>query len=186
VNAHIHPRRRWLWRFVPLLVLAVSAVACSVEERLSAPYCDNGSTILIVTQSVPTAELVPCLNPLPTGWSVATISVDQAGTVIRMDSDRAGTHAATLRFADSCDVGDAVDATSDQQGAERFEFIGRIEPGLRAERYYTFPGGCVWWSFDFDDDTPAALAIELGDTLTLQSRQAIIDSVGESFIKEDF
>lgn len=183
-----HPRRSRRWRHlcVSLAVVATAAVACSVEERLTAPYCDGGDTIVIVAQSVPTADLVPCLNPLPTGWDVATVSIDQAGTVIRLDSDRAGTHAAVLRFGQTCEVGAAVDAPSDQTDAERFEFIERIEPGLRAERYYTFTGGCVWWTFDFDDDTPAALAIELGDTLTLITRQSLIDSVSEGFIEEDF
>ena len=176
--------RRSAW--TGLLTLALLAVSCSVEDQLVAPMCQGGSSIIIATQSVPTAEMVPCLAPLPTGWVVDTVTIDQSGTVVRLDSDRAGAHAAILRYADSCTVGDAVPVASDQEGAERFEFIERIEPGLRAERYYTFGGGCVWWSFDFDDGTPAALAIELGDALTLITRQSLIDSVGEDFMEGDF
>jgi hypothetical protein len=165
--------------------LLLATTACSVEEATPLPYCEREGSGLIVIQSVPSAELLPCFNSLPAGWEVDTVAVDQDRTQVVLDSDRAGTGAARLRFEDECDVGEAIEVPSDQDGADQFEFIEQVEPGFRAQRYYVFTGGCAWWDFDFDDDASAALSIELGDQVTLLSRESINEGVHESFIDED-
>lgn len=164
-------RPSWIWVAV---LLALTAGACSVEETLPAPNCQSGETAIIGAQSVPSAAFLPCLTSIPTGWKVDTVNINQDGTVIRFDSDRAGAGAAVLRYDKSCDTGDAVTAPSDQPGAKRYDLVERIEPGFRAERYYVFSGGCIWWTFDFDDDA-----------LVLFSRDALNQSIRESFIDAD-
>ncbi len=159
--------------------------ACSVSSSLPAPACEGGESILIVAQSVPSAELLPCLTELPRGWTVQTVDVTQQGTTLRLDSDRAGTVAAVLRFVEACDTSDAVSLPSDLEGAELFEYIDQITPSFRAQRYYEFPGGCVWWDFDFNADNSAALSIDLGNSLALVSRDALNESIRNSFIDEE-
>jgi hypothetical protein len=172
-----------------IAALAVSAPlvadGCSVNELLPIPDCVEGGSAIIAAQSVPTATYVPCLNTLPTGWEVASTTVDQDGTTIHLDSDRAGADAAILRYDGECDLDDAITAPDDQPGADRYDDIERLEPGFRARRFYVFEGGCVWWEFDFDDGAPAALSIELGNTLELVSRDDVEANLRDTFIDED-
>lgn len=166
---------------VALVVLS----ACSVDRSLAAPDCFTGESGLIVAQSVPGAEHVPCLESLPTGWDVDSVTIDQDGTVVRLDSDRAGTEAAVLHYTRNCDVRHAVSVPSDQDGADAFEYIEQLSPSFRGERYYTFEGGCVWWRFEFDEGTSAALSIELGNSLMFVSRSDLNQSIRENFIDEE-
>ena len=182
VRAHVSRSFRVRVVAVTIAVLAASASSCSVEDSQPMPSCEEGGTANIGAQSVPTAELVPCLDPLPAGWEVDNVRIDQDGMIVRFDSDRAGDDAAVFHYTATCDIGDAVSAPSEQEGAERFEDVERIEPGFRAQRYYLFEGGCIWWEFDFDDDATAALAIDLGDRLQTITRDALNEIVRESFI----
>ena len=176
-----------------VVALALFTAGCSVEDSLDAPDCVRGGSAIIVAQSVPTADLIPCLGPLPTGWEVDTVKIDQDGTVIRLDSDRAGEGAAGLHYADTCDTGDAVPVPSGQDDADRFDNVETGEPGdsgsLRGQRYYVFSGGCVWWEFDFvgaDDSVVLfSLSLELGNTLSLVTRDWLNESIRENFIDEE-
>lgn len=174
-------RRRWPVLLGLLGVLLAATTACSTRELLDAPRCQGGSSI-IATQSVPTAELIPCFNRLPEGWSYSTVDIDEGGTVVELDSDRAGTGAATLRFDDSCSIGDAVQVPSDLDGADRFDFVERLEPGFRARTYYLFEGGCVSWRFDFDNDASATESVAIEGAVMLVSRDDIDANIRETFI----
>lgn len=167
------------------LGLALTGLACSVEEALPAPDCIQGDSGLIVAQSVPSADLVPCFLTVPAGWNVSSVRIDQDGTVVKFDSDRAGGDAGVLHFVEVCEPGSAVEITSDQEGADRLELIDELGHGFRARRYYLFPGGCVWWDFDFDDGAPAGLSVELGNSLLLITREAINENISQSFIDEE-
>ena len=178
--------RSWLRLVLLAGVLALLATACSVEETMPFPHCLEGGSALIVAQSVPNADFVPCLNRLPAGWSKTSVQIDQDGTTIGFDSDRAGEGAAHLHFADTCAIGeDAVLVPSDKEDSSRFDRLERLQPGFREQRYYVFLGGCVWWEFDFDDGASASLAIELGDQLELFSREQLNQNVRDSFVDED-
>ena len=114
------------------LLVTATATACSIEDQQGEPRCIDGNTANLVAQSVPTAELVPCFDPLPNGWDVETTRIDQDGTTIRFRSDRAGDDAAVLHYTASCEVGDAVAAISEHAGARRFEFVEEVAPRFRA------------------------------------------------------
>jgi hypothetical protein len=170
---------------VAAMTAAVVAAACAADEVMPAPSCSDGGSSLIAAQSVPGATQIPCFDPLPDGWVVASVSVDQDRTTVRFDSDRAGDNAAILEFARACDVSGAVKAPSDLYPASRFDDIERLVPGFRARRHYTFPGGCVSWSFDFDDGVTATESVAIGDALVLISRESLNDSVRDFFIDEE-
>lgn len=175
-------------RVVALFVtglLSIPAVGCGVEEALPAPRCSDGGSTLIAAQSVPTATQIPCLDRLPDGWLVASVSINQDRTIVRLDSDRAGDNAATLQLEADCDVSHAVSAPSELPDADRYDQIDRLEPGFRANRYYVFPGGCVWWSFVFDDGASATESVAIGEVLTLISRKVYNDGLRETFIDEE-
>lgn len=174
--------RRWT---ILLGVVSLIAAGCSVEQLLPPPDCVQGDSSLIVAQSVPGAELVPCLDGVPDGWNVASVIINENGTDILFDSDRAGEDAAHLRYKRSCDLGDAVLVPNDQAGAQTFEYIERLEPGFRGSRYFTFDGGCVWWEFDFDNDASATLSVELRNTLVFFTRDQVNQNIRDSFIDEE-
>lgn len=167
------------------LTASLVAAGCSIEQATPAPDCAEGGAGLIVAQSVPSASMIPCLEPLPEGWSVAAVRVDQDGTMVTFDSDRAGDGAAILRLEPDCDASGAVSSPSDIEGAERSDLIERVDPSFRASRFYRFPGGCVSWSFDFDRGASATESVAIGDTLELVSRDAINENIRETFIDEE-
>ena len=166
-------------------VLAVGS-ACSVSETLDAPRCtSNSSEVLISAQSVPTASLLVCFDTLPTGWSVGTVGIGDAGTTVVFDSDRAGPSAARFQYAATCDIGDATQTPTDFERADRFEWVQEVQPRFRANRYYRFEGGCVIWEFDFDSDAPAAMAVELGHSLQFVDRAEVNADMRAVFVDED-
>lgn len=164
-----------------MVVLGLFASACSVQDTLAYPGCSSGSGIL-AAQSVPTGELVPCLDGLPDGWDVARVRIDQDGLLLELDSDRAGDAAAKLHYVQSCDTGAAVPVPSDQIDADRFDYIERVSPGFSGQWYYLFGGGCAWWDFRFGDGVSASLSVELGDRFQLLSRVLINDNIRQTFI----
>ena len=175
------------WRSTRLLLCLLGVgvgAACSTEEAMDAPRCDGGSTML-AAQSVPLASLAPCFERLPEGWSFTTITIDQGGTTVHLDSDRAGPGAATLRFGETCDVGSAAKVPSDLEGAERFDDIEGLQPGFRARVSYRFEGGCVAWRFAFDNDASATESVALEGSLRLVSRDELNASLRETFIDEE-
>lgn len=169
---------------IAAFILMAILTGCSVEETLPGPSCSSGGSSLIVAQSVPSASQVPCFEFLPDGWSVAGVSVNQDRSVITLDSDRAGTGAATLRLDPACDVSAAVSAASEYPAAERFEDIRQLAPGFRASRFYRFTGGCITWHFQFDEEASATEAVALGEALRLIPRQELSDQLRATFVGE--
>lgn len=178
-------RRRHILLAAALVLASSLAAACSVEETLPPPYCERSGSGLIVAQSVPTASQIPCFLDLPTGWTFAKVQVNEQHTVVTLDSDRVGQSAAVLRLEPTCDTSGAVSAPSDQPAAERYDEITRLRPGLRANQYYVFPGGCVAWNFEFDSDTSATEAVAVDDALVLIPRAELERSIRETFVDEE-
>lgn len=172
----------WLVASLAALAIAIPVTGCSVQYTLPPPYCYDEGSGLIVAQSVPTASQIPCFEDLPTGWTYDSVVVNEHHTVITLDSDRVGDGAAVLRLEQTCDTSAAVASPSDQPAAERFDEIERLRPGLRARQYYVFPGGCVWWTFDFDSGTSATAAVSVDDALVLVPRADLDAAVRENFI----
>jgi hypothetical protein len=158
---------------------------CAAEDVLPAPRCEDGGSAMLTAQSVPTAGQIPCLGRLPEGWEVDSVTIDQDGTTVVIDSDRAGRGAAVLRLRESCDVSASVRAPSDLPVALRFDTIEQLVPSFRAERFYLFAGGCVSWSFDFDEGASAAETVEIGEALDLYSRVKLNELIHETFIDRD-
>ncbi|MFL5879498.1 MAG: hypothetical protein ACJ782_05270, partial [Actinomycetota bacterium] len=52
--------------------------------------------------AVPSASLVPCVRPLPVGWSVTNVAVNDGRSVITLGHDRTGGDAMTARLTAGC------------------------------------------------------------------------------------
>src|SRR5215207_7061772 len=150
-------RRIGVWAAI-LALLVVAAVNSKVlfnnEVAVATPLnrtdvdCGHLEPLWLIAQSVPSASLVPCVQLLPVGWSVAEVAVNNGRSVITLDHDRGGRAAMVVRLTASCDRAGAREVSSEQRGASRW-YRARD-----ATRIYVFPGGCV--TQRFSAATPSA------------------------------
>jgi hypothetical protein len=142
-------RRVGLWALVVvLLVVAGGTIASSLNRDIATKTplninnldCSQPEPLWLMAQSVPSAALVPCLQLLPVGWTVAEVAVNNGRSLITLDHDRAGRGAVVVELAASCDLAGADEVTSEQPGARRYLRIDHNAPGFSATRSYDFPG----------------------------------------------
>jgi membrane-associated phospholipid phosphatase/tRNA A-37 threonylcarbamoyl transferase component Bud32 len=109
--------------------------------------CDSREALWLMAQAVPSASLVPCVQLLPVGWTLADVKVQDGRARISFDTDRAGAAAVVMELTASCDLAGASEVTSEQSGARRYLRVDRNSTEVSATRTYTFPGGCVTQRF---------------------------------------
>jgi hypothetical protein len=145
-------RRVGLWAAIlALLVLAAlnPRVFFNNKDAVETPLmvkdvgCNDLEPLWLMAQSVPSASLVPCVQLLPVGWSVAEVAVNNGRSVITLDHDRAGKRALVVELTAACDRAGATKVTSEQLGADRYWRVDRTAPSFSATRSYDFPGGCI-------------------------------------------
>ncbi|HEY4725415.1 MAG TPA: hypothetical protein VIJ13_05520, partial [Actinomycetota bacterium] len=150
-------RRVGLWAAIlALLVLAAlnptyifdnqAAVRTSLEiHNLD---CAHLEPLWLQAQSVPSASMVPCLRPLPTGWSVANVAVNNGRSVITLNHDRAGKGALVLRLTPACDPAGAVQEPSPIAGVRHYQRTrhtpaSSAPPGTTCSPVAASPPGCI-------------------------------------------
>jgi hypothetical protein len=107
-----------------------SAVKTSLE--IQSLGCTDLEPLWLQAQAVPSASLVPCVRPLPVGWSVTNVAVNDGRSVITLGHDRTGGDAMTARLTAGCDVGQAAEQASGQPRGPALP-AGRA-PGARLQR----------------------------------------------------
>jgi membrane-associated phospholipid phosphatase/tRNA A-37 threonylcarbamoyl transferase component Bud32 len=132
----------------------------------------------LMAQSVPEAALVPCVQLLPAGWTLADVRVRKGLSQLTFDTDRAGKRAVVVELTGSVDLAGAVEVTSEQLGARRYVLVDRDAQRPSSTRVYVFDGGAV--AIRFTAPTPQQqqqLASEassaIGFTTREQLRQAL-------------
>ena len=114
--------------------------------------------MILAAQAVPSAALVPCVAALPAGWSCTTAPTSSAGTPRSgwiLTWRRPGV---AITLSATCDVSGARQVRSDQPGTRRFDRPLSQRPQFAELRFYTFPGGCVSYQFNFTDGGSPLLA----------------------------
>jgi hypothetical protein len=136
----------------------------------------------LVAQSQPSATQVPCVAALPSGWELDGIHVQRNRTTFRISSEAAGAEsvAVALEREGTCEVTGAEPVPSDEAGTERFERPDRLTDGLRATRYYRFPGGCVTQEYAFAEDASPALVFQADEALGFIAREDLVEAVRSS------
>jgi hypothetical protein len=106
--------------------MVVSGCAASHYQQVSCSGMSRQSIFLLEAQAVPSATLIPCILPLPGGWSYA------------------GTHAAEVRLTRTCDLAGTNEFSlrSPPAGLRGYEQPAARQPPASV-RYFVFPGGCV-------------------------------------------
>jgi tRNA A-37 threonylcarbamoyl transferase component Bud32/membrane-associated phospholipid phosphatase len=176
--------QRWSIRRIGLAVLTLLLAAVILNIAGSVLISDGGvqtapiraqtlrcaphEPLLLMAQSVPTAELVPCIELLPAGWTLGDVVVGDGSSRFTLTSDRGGVLVAEL--AASCDLGGAVEQTSERAGARRYLRVERTAAGVAMTRAYTFPGGCVTQHLVAPETSRQQLASESSSALGFTTR----------------
>jgi tRNA A-37 threonylcarbamoyl transferase component Bud32 len=135
--------------------------------------CTDLEPLWLEAQSVPSASLVPCLRPIPAGWTLMKVTVNDRRSVLTFDSDRAGNGAMVVRLTAGCAIGRGTEVASDYPGVRRYMLIEQQAPRFVATRYDVFAGGCVTTRFSIPAETRAQLTAEAATLLDFTTRQAL-------------
>jgi hypothetical protein len=175
-------RRLGVWAAIlALLVLAAlnTRYLFGTEEAVKTPLgvsdvgCSDLEPLWLMAQSVPSASLVPCVQFLPVGWSVAEVAVNNGRSVLTLDHDRAGKRAVVVRLTAACDLAGAAEVTSEQSGARRYLRVDRNAPGFSATRFYVFQGGCIAERFAATAASGQQLITETSSAIGFTTRQEL-------------
>jgi hypothetical protein len=181
------PIQRWSLRRVGLLAAMVLLLVLVYQQVLGVDYNEPAATPTrvanlactelepqwLLAQSVPSASLVPCLRPLPVGWMVGNVTVNNGRSVITLNHDRAGTGVLIIRLTATCDTRGAAEVSSDQPQVRRYQRIDRQTPRLEATRLDRFPGGCVTAQSAVPAANRAEITGQLATIFHYTSRQAL-------------
>jgi hypothetical protein len=140
--------------------------------------CTSQEPLWLMAQSVPSAALVPCVQNLPVGWSLAGIRVQDGHSRITFDSDRAG-KGAVVELTASCNLAGAVEVTSEQPGARRYLRIEGTSPRSSATRFYAFGGGCISERFTASAANHTQLTNEGSFALGFTTREELGQALNE-------
>ena len=184
------PLQRWSVRRVGLalgilaatvIVVFISATAFKPTGNAVgafAPTCGTGHSIILAAQAVPSAALVPCAGAMPAGWSVHDGGDIASGhATFWLDSDVAGSQAFGITLSATCDVSGDRQVRSDQPGARRFDGPPSQPSQFAEQRFYTFPGGCVSYQFNFTGGGSALLANQASGAIRFMPRGTLVNHV---------
>lgn len=160
---------------------AASQAALSAIAR--PPECGVvNDPVILVSQSVPSASKVPCLEALPLGWGFQAVNVDDTSSRFFLYYDRLGADRVTATFKESCDLSEATPVPSAlaDEAVESFELVRSFANRYAGSRFYVFEGGCLEMEFDFRERGRTALATDVWGSFGLVSRAEVNEGI-ESF-----
>ncbi|MGY1806651.1 hypothetical protein ACI8AF_04725 [Blastococcus sp. SYSU D00669] len=178
-------------RRVAGLVLAAltttAAVACASETTAvtDPPLCSSdddgaGNGVVLMAQSVPTAEWVPCVRAaLPLGWGFHHLQARNGVARFWLNSDRDGQKAVEVRLEPSCDTIGATPVPSDREGMQRLERVAQMAPTYAGERFYLFDGGCLTFAFSLDGGSPGEGLALVSQVVGVIAREDLQEQVRE-------
>jgi hypothetical protein len=180
--------QRWSARRLGLAaaMLAVTAVAVIVggkaffpAENIGAyaPECGTGHSAILAAQAVPSAAMLPCVAALPPGWRAGGADITSGRASFWLDSDQAGTHAATITLTAACSTSGAREIPTDRPGMRRFERPLSLLPRFSDLRFYTFPGGCISYRFQFPPGVSPVLAGAADTAVSFVPRSRLVSHV---------
>jgi len=181
-------RRVGLWLLMlALVVLAAmnSRVFFDNKEAVQTPLpinrldCTDLEPLWLQAQAVPSASLVPCVQDLPVGWSVAEVAVNNGRSVITLNHDRAGAAALVVRLTMACNPTGAVETPTAEPGVRSYKRIQQLKGEYSATWYDRFPGGCVTYRLDSRSDLQGRFASEAPLLFGFRSRQVLRQALHE-------
>jgi hypothetical protein len=129
-------------------IALVLATGCTGSVRdATAPTCSTQVTdaLVLVAQSVPTADRIPCITAYPAGWTLGSVDVGNDRSSFSLNTAD-GSHGVRVVLSRDCVVTDATEFPTDEPGTTRYDRLPSAD-GSRMLRNYTFPGGCATYEF---------------------------------------
>jgi tRNA A-37 threonylcarbamoyl transferase component Bud32 len=145
-------RRAALWAGVALAAFLLATnipglVIGNFSSATSLPGtslgCSSMEGLWVEAQSVPSAAMLPCVRPLPVGWTFAEANAGSGRSVITLDNDRAGPGALQLILTAHCPTRAATQVPSAIRGVRRYHAHRPAGGHFTPSWYDLFPGGCV-------------------------------------------
>jgi tRNA A-37 threonylcarbamoyl transferase component Bud32 len=115
--------------------LDVGSVGCAAGE--------DPEPLWIEAQSVQTSALVPCVAPLPVGWSLGKAYANSGRSGFTVDHDRAGDATLEVTLTKRCDTRGTTELAPDVDGARRFARPSADGAALDRTWHEVFAGGCT-------------------------------------------
>jgi hypothetical protein len=162
------------------VLIGVQAFIPSANAGAYPPLCGTGHSMILAAQAVPSAALVPCVSSLPAGWQVGGADIASGHARFWLNSDQAGDTAVTITLSATCNVSGALQIPSDQPGTRRFERPLSLRPQFTGLRFYTFPGGCATYRFNFAPGKSPLLAIPVEIAATFMPRSELVDHIRDT------
>jgi hypothetical protein len=155
---------------------ALFSVGCGITADTSSPVCAavRPESMYLVTQAVPSAELVPCVTAYPGGWELGSVDVQNGRASFTLDSDRGGSGALKVTVQAMCDVAGAIAVPTDKPGTRRFDQMPEVAGGFRGLRTYQYEGGCTTFRFDIDSERAGGLVDEASLAVGFLSRAEVL------------
>jgi hypothetical protein len=160
------------------LVGAPEATEAALSAVPRPPECRTVlDPLVLVSQSVPDASLVPCLESLPLGWDFRAVDVTSESSRFFIDYDRTGLGEMTATYQPGCDVTGATRGVSDKASSRMYQRVNTLAPRYLGTRIYVFDGGCLQFDYDFRGEGRTALADEITDAFGFVQRSTIEDEL---------
>lgn len=164
------------------LLATTGCINATVGSATGLPRCAPETDgvprgMVLMAQSVPSAQWLPCVRQVPVGWTFVAFDARDGQTSIRFGSDRDGMTALTVLVRPSCDLAGAAEVPSEWPELRRYERVTRVTSGYGGERHFTFTGGCVTYRFDLRGDSRAEAVAVVTDSLGFVSRESVAKQV---------
>jgi len=170
-------------RILILALLSVSLGACTEAVVQGAvPRCSAGEEVtdelILEAQSVPSAQLLPCLAELPPDWSVTEFRVRDGETSIALTAHSGAGGVVRATLTEGCDTSNATEEFSGKDNVRLFvEITSSVDDALVGTHFYTFAGGCATYSFDLRGVGKGALYAEARSALDFTPRSAVEEGI---------
>lgn len=161
---------------VAVAVLGVALGGCA-SVRQAVPRCGSVQRLALVSQSVPSATYVPCLQPLAPGWSAGGFQATSTGTRFTLTSDRARGRPVHVELRSACDTGGTTPTTPRAAGVRTYSRLQSVSPRYSGTLFDVFVGGCITYRFDLPRGPHIPLMEEFEAAVVLYPRQDVILAV---------
>jgi hypothetical protein len=162
---------------VAALGLGTAACTASHYAQVSCEGTRRQSIFILAAEAVPSATFIPCIEPLPAGWSYVGSEVRSGLVRFWLDSDRVGSRAIEITMTADCTLSGSVEVTpgSSPTGLRRYE--GPELDHQATFLHYVFPGGCVTSRLSFTRSSAPAIFEEADRLLGFTPRSVYTEGV---------
>ncbi len=141
------------------LVMLTLLSACGIDSESvrvgHLPLCDHSNTgrLILIAQSVPSAQMIPCIEALPAGWRLKHADVETGLSRLQFDN-AAGTEVVVYLLASCSPIGELIDTESGVKSYVALDEKSRVDEQV-------FDGGCIRIESPVGDE-PGRMADAIG------------------------